>query len=157
MKPLLLFLLGGIVLTAVSRSSLPRGIRNNNPGNIRRTNDQWQGLQTVQNDPDFFQFSHPRYGFRAMARILRNYQRRGLTTIEMISTYAPATENKTETYINFVTKKLNLSPDSEVNLNKKLFDLIKAITTFENGFRFISFYNDNTIQEGIALAWHPIF
>ena len=110
-------------------------------------------MQAVQNDPEFVQFTDARYGFRAMARVLRNYQRRGLTTIrEMISTYAPATENKTEAYIDFVAKRLNQNPETEVNLNEKLFDLIKAITTFENGFRFISFYNNTTIQEGIALA-----
>ena len=31
---------------------LPRGIRNNNPLNIRRSKDQWQGLRAVQTGPD---------------------------------------------------------------------------------------------------------
>ena len=29
---------------------LPRGIRNNNPLNIRRSKDQWQGLRAQQTD-----------------------------------------------------------------------------------------------------------
>ncbi len=153
MKLLFIFLLGGFILTTVSRSSLPRGIRNNNPGNIRLTSDQWQGLQDAQNDPDFFQFVHPRYGFRAMARILRNYQRRGLTTLrEMIGTYAPKSENDTNAYVRFVANELNINPDAELSLDVYLFPLIKAITQFENGRRFADFYGDNTIKEGIALA-----
>ena len=36
---------------------LPRGIRNNNPLNIRRTaKDQWQGLRAQQTDASFCQF-----------------------------------------------------------------------------------------------------
>ena len=37
--------------------SLPRGLRNNNPGNIRITKDKWQGLREKQTDKDFFQFT----------------------------------------------------------------------------------------------------
>ena len=32
---------------------LPRGIRNNNPLNIRRSKDQWQGLRAQQTDASF--------------------------------------------------------------------------------------------------------
>ena len=51
---LLLLLLGGFILTIISKparaavsnlTNLPRGIRNNNPGNIERTNDQWRVWQ----------------------------------------------------------------------------------------------------------------
>ncbi len=153
MKLFLLLFLGGLLLTSITRSSLPRGIRNNNPGNIRLTNDSWKGLQAVQNDPEFFQFSHPRYGFRAMARILTNYQRRGLTTLrEMISTWAPHNENDTNAYVRFVAKEINVSADTELDLDRYLFPLVKAIAKFENGNRFADFYGDITIQEGIALA-----
>lgn len=148
-----LMLLGGVILTTVKRSSLPRGIRNNNPGNIRLTTIQWQGMQDAQNDPAFVQFIDPVYGFRAMTRILRNYQRRGLVTLrDMISTYAPKSENDTNAYVNFVAKRLNVSPDAPLDLALHLFPLLKAISEFENGSRFADFYNDTTIQEGIALA-----
>ena len=36
--------------------AIPRGIRNNNPGNIRHS-DQWKGLTPEQPDPDFCTFS----------------------------------------------------------------------------------------------------
>lgn len=44
----------------------PRGLRNNNPGNIRTTKDRWQGLRPQQTDPAFFQFTEMRYGYRAL-------------------------------------------------------------------------------------------
>ncbi len=145
--------LGIILLSFASKQLLPRGIRNNNPGNIRRNNIEWEGAQAVQTDPDFVQFVSPEYGFRAMARILRSYQQRGLTTIrEIISTYAPSTENKTESYISFVSDQLDISPDSNIDLDSSMFDLIKAITTFENGLLYSNFYLSETIANGIALA-----
>ena len=35
---------------------LPRGIRNHNPLNIRRSKDQWKGMAEVQSDRAFVQF-----------------------------------------------------------------------------------------------------
>ena len=56
--------------------SLPRGLRNNNPGNIRITKDKWQGLREKQTDKDFFQFTEMKWGYRALIRTLQNYRRR---------------------------------------------------------------------------------
>ena len=44
---------------------LPRGIRNNNPLNIRRGKDQWKGLRAQQTDASFCQFESLEYGWRA--------------------------------------------------------------------------------------------
>lgn len=151
----ILLLLGGalILASALLRRQLPRDIRNNNPGNIRRNNIQWEGMQAVQNDRDFVQFKSPEYGFRAMARILRTYESRGIVTVrDIINTYAPTEENNTENYINFVAQNLNSSSDAEINLNTRLFDLIKSMTIFENGMLYANFYDDSTISEGISLA-----
>ena len=48
----------------MTKSTLPRGIRNHNPGNIRRSQDPWQGLASAQNDPEFFIFQSAIYGIR---------------------------------------------------------------------------------------------
>ncbi|MGH1487484.1 MAG: structural protein [Cellvibrionaceae bacterium] len=120
---------------------------------IERTRDQWQGMAKEQTDERYIQFIDAKYGFRAMTRILRNYQRRGLITLSsMISTWAPDTENHTQSYINFVAKKLNVSPDAEINLVAHLPALLKAISTFENGQAFENHYSDQVINEGIRLA-----
>ena len=82
----------------------PRGIRNNNPGNLRRTDDPWQGLAETQTDTEFFVFQSPIYGIRALARTLIKYQdKHRLCTIrQLIGRWAPNTENDTVAYIKAV-------------------------------------------------------
>ena len=49
--------------------SIPRGIRNNNPGNIKKNGVDWDGLSEEQTDNTFFQFDDPVYGIRALTKI----------------------------------------------------------------------------------------
>ena len=51
----------------------PRGIRNNNPGNIRKSNVKWQGLAAEQTDGAFYQFTRPEYGIRALCRVAKKH------------------------------------------------------------------------------------
>ena len=44
--------------------SIPRGIRNNNPLNIRRSKDKWKGMRAVQSDAQFCQFESLEWGWR---------------------------------------------------------------------------------------------
>ncbi len=86
------------------------GIRNNNPGNIRRSKDPWQGLAPQQSDKQFFQFTAPVWGIRAMARVLMTYRDKyGCMTItDLISKWAPPSENNTQKYIETVSKLCNV-------------------------------------------------
>jgi hypothetical protein len=47
-------------MTTETTGRTPRGIRNNNPGNIRRNSDPWQGLAERQGDVEFFTFKNRR-------------------------------------------------------------------------------------------------
>lgn len=90
----------------------PRGLRNNNPLNIRRSNDKWQGLSAAQEDKEFFQFLCAAYGWRAAFVILTRsyYAKRGINTIEgIISRWAPSNENNTEGYIRRVCECTGIS------------------------------------------------
>ena len=49
---------------------IARGIRNNNPLNIRRSKDKWQGLKPLQTDPQFCQFETMEHGWRAAFKLL---------------------------------------------------------------------------------------
>lgn len=51
-------------------NNLPRGLRNNNPGNIRRNSDVFQGEIRPSKDKSFKQFETMPYGYRAIFRIL---------------------------------------------------------------------------------------
>lgn len=132
----------------------PRGIRNNNPGNIR-WGDNWLGLKKdgKKQDPSFCVFTSPAYGIRALAKLLKNYQQlyRLNTPRKIISRYAPPNENQTLAYINSVSQQLGITPDTEVDLSEKgvLTVFIKAVIRHENG---IQPYKEEIIQKGIELS-----
>lgn len=116
---------------------LPRGIRNNNPGNIRLGHIRWQGQKPVQADADFVEFVTPTDGLRALMKLLLTYQRKyGLDTVEsIINRYAPPHENATDHYIYHVCKKLGVRRRDVISLeNRALLTLLaKAIIRHENG------------------------
>ena len=148
-KPLILFsllALGGLYV--MDRTRKPRGIRNHNPGNIRH-GDDWQGMRSLQTDRSFVQFVSPEYGIRAMARILKSYERRGLVTVEqIIGTWAPDTENDTDSYVHHVAAVLGVSPDTPVTESDYPV-LIAAIIRHENGQQP---YSLDTIEAGVMLV-----
>ena len=132
---------------------LPRGIRNNNPGNIR-WGENWLGLKQdgKEQDPSFCVFTSAIYGIRALARLLLNYQKLYDldTPRKIISRYAPPNENQTLAYIQSVANQLCITPDGKVDLSeiRTLTVFIKAIIRHENG---IQPYSNDTIQKAIAL------
>ena len=99
---------------------LPRGIRNNNPLNIRRTaKDQWQGLRAQQTDSVFCQFERLEYGWRAAFYLLTRtyYHKYRLYTIRMIiNRWAPPNENLTSTYIANVSRLTGIAPDEPIGI-----------------------------------------
>lgn len=137
----------------IDPAKLPRGIRNNNPGNLRKSNDPWQGMAPEQTDPDFLQFAAPKWGIRALARTLIAYQdRMGLRSVKnIIYRWAPPIENNTSAYIQSVAKNLGVAPDEPINVHdyKILQPLTLAIITTENGQQP---YTDTEIDAGLVLA-----
>lgn len=129
-----------------------RGLRNNNPGNIRRTSDKWQGLRAIQTDDSFFQFTDAKYGIRAMAKLLKNYQTRyGLKTVnDIINRWAPPVENNTSSYVTHVAEVVGVGVNDPINLNDTsvLTKLVNGVIKHENG---INPYSNATIAEGVAL------
>ena len=92
------------------------------------------------------------YGIRAMARMLRVYQNKyGLKTIkDIINRWAPSHENKTNDYIDFVSKETGIAKDQILDLNKdgQLAQIINAIIKFENSNTVPA----KTIFKGIELS-----
>ncbi|VFQ47401.1 structural protein [Desulfoluna butyratoxydans] len=127
-----------------------RGIRNNNPGNIRH-GDNWDGLAKVQPDPAFCLFKTPEYGIRAMARVLTNYQRRhGIKTVRgIITRWAPPKENDTDAYVDHVAQVVGVDPDEPLVVTEVLPRLIPVIIKHENGQMP---YSDDQIATGIRMA-----
>ena len=99
--------------------SLPRGIRNNNPLNIRRCADKWKGLSRTQNDPSFCQFESMEWGWRAAFYLLTRtyYHKYRLYTIRgIIQKWAPPIENKTQAYIDNVSRLTGINPDEPIGI-----------------------------------------
>ena len=102
---------------------MTRGLRNNNPGNIRHGPSQWKGMAPVQSDPAFVQFVDApagyvkgAYGIRAMQVLLENYIGEGFNTIRKIVThYAPPSENVTTSYVANVSARAGIAPDKLVS------------------------------------------
>ncbi len=132
------------------KNKLPRGIRNNNPGNIRYNATAWAGLSIPPSDGEFCVFTEPKYGIRALARIIKTYQNKhGIRTIAgVIGRWAPAVENDTESYIRSVCRQTGFSAQTELDLmdEKTLFALVKAIILHENGQQP---YTNQQILEGL--------
>ncbi len=117
---------------------LPRGLRNNNPGNIRKSADLWAGEVCPSTDAEFCQFQTMAHGYRAMFVILNNYQRRhGLTTLrQMISRWAPPEDNNhTEAYIAAVCRETGIDPDSRITTTNRdvMIPVVSAMSRVENG------------------------
>lgn len=101
---------------------LPRGIRNNNPGNIRH-GANWLGLNPNGRNIDsgFCVFTAPVYGIRALAKVLVNYKRiYGLNTVrQIVNRYAPPNENQTTAYMDFICAMLS-SEYSSLSIPKRI-------------------------------------
>ena len=98
---------------------IPRGIRNNNPLNIRRSKDQWKGMSKTQNDRSFCQFETLEYGWRAAFYLLTRtyYHKYRLYTIrQIISRWAPPNENHTKAYIENVARLTGIDPDENIGI-----------------------------------------
>ena len=130
---------------------MSRGLRNNNPGNIRRSRVRYKGEVRPSRDPDFKEFSTMAYGYRAVFVLLDTYRSRyGLTTIrQMLNRYAPPTENFTEGYVRFVADYSGVMPDEIIDTRseKDMIPIVAAMSKIENGVAA----NIEDVERGWAL------
>ena len=126
-----------------------RGLRNNNPLNIRRVvGTVWKGQLVEQNDREFVQFASREWGIRAAFVILQTYQRKHKATCveAIIGRWAPRTENNTADYINAVCRLTGFG--GKENLSERDWpQLVRAMAKIECG----ALLPEETIQRGFAL------
>lgn len=118
------------------KKKTPRGIRNNNPLNIRIGNT-WLGEVLHPDESEFEQFVAMEYGIRAAFIILRRYIRRYQrdTIRKIISSWAPSSENATDKYIDYVSKRMGIHPDIPIDYEdqEKMCSLVSAMAIYECG------------------------
>ena len=118
---------------------MTRGLRNNNPGNIRISGTKWLGEIQPSKDKSFKQFKSLPYGFRALIKLLQNYQKLyGCKTVpDFIRRWAPSNENDTEAYIRSVCKQMQVPGTYVINVDDKakMIAFASAISCQENGVK----------------------
>lgn len=162
----------------MANKKLPRGIRNCNPLNIKRSSrNKWLGevdyketymefngqqYEAREYDRTFCQFSCMEQGYRAAAILLHRYIKNGHNTYEkIISRWAPANENNTAGYVGRVTDYCVAAPDMIVNFcAEDILPLMAAMTIVENGSQYDPFdRNDELLKDmqgGFMLAYKYI-
>ncbi len=138
-------------VTAHGNSSAARGLRNNNPGNIEAGSNSWDGQ--AGSDGRFAKFVTPEHGIRALGKNLLSYQRQGYDTVsEIVNRWAPASDgNNTEAYIAALCKKLNVTPNDQLNMSdiNTLRQLCAGIIQHENGKQP---YSEDQLNTGVSSA-----
>ena len=119
----------------------PRGIRNNNPLNIRK-GCSWRGERPVQTDKAFEEFISMEWGIRAAFKLLRNHitgfkgTRPKMNTLrKLIGVWAPPSENATTKYVDFVASHVGLLPSDIINPDDRalMVNIARAMAFVECG------------------------
>lgn len=118
-----------------------RGIRNNNPFNLKK-GSTWKGERPNQSDPTFEEFSSLEMGIRAGLKLIINHisgfggKRKPMNSIaKLIAVWAPPTENNTVEYVRTVSrlsripKTRTIFPDDR----RAILAIAKAMTRVECG------------------------
>lgn len=114
-----------------------RGLRNNNPFNIKR-GEKWQGAVPagLETDKVFVQFTDISYGVRAAIKILRSYQRQGMVSVaSIINRWAPPSENNTNGYVSFICLHSGLTPYATLSKTQYL-KLMQQMAVWESNVHF---------------------
>lgn len=131
---------------------LPRGIRNNNPGNLNFAGQAGARKEAGPNGR-FAVFGSMPEGIAALDRQLKAYSARGINTIgKLVNTYAPAGDgNNVQAYAQFLSKIAGVGVNDPLNLGDPNLraKLIKGIAAHENGSGYVS---DAQIKSGMGLS-----
>lgn len=115
-----------------------RGLRNNNPLNIRRSADVFIGEVQPSQDKEFKQFRTAAYGYRAAFKVLGTYinNYKSDTIRKIVSRWAPPEDgNDTESYIRAVSERSGIPADDPVHAGNRemMLRIVAAMGYVENG------------------------
>ena len=115
-----------------------RGLRNNNPGNLEKNGTPWQGQILPGQDERFCQFESMVMGCRALMKTLVTYHKvHHLDTVRQIITrWAPPTENDTSAYMKHVASAIKKDIDEKIPFDTDptyYLAIARVIARHENG------------------------
>ncbi len=135
------------------RKTETRGIRNNNPLNIRHSRDKWLGMAPKQTDKAFVQFTARKYGYRAAFVLIRNYIRKyqANTIGKIIARWAPSSDgNNTQAYISFVSRTSGIAADKPLRFENQadMVGIVRSMAQMESAI----IENTQTLNEAYCLV-----
>lgn len=144
----------GVGVSYLDQQGAPRGIRNNNPGNIRK-GTTWRG--SIGDDGAFVRFENYVYGVRAIARILQTYKtRHGIKSLATLAArWAPASDgNQPDKYADYLATVTGINKTAQIDLAdyNTAFLITRGITAMENGAQ----YKQTITPEVFRAAWQLI-
>lgn len=124
-----------------------RAFRNNNPGNVRWTNNEIgrdrEGVDAQGNKKGFGILKDENDGRAALARQLLLYMDRGNNTINgILNDYAPGSDNNdTDGYIQHLTKHMGVTPNTPLDMYNPeiLAQMMNGIIKKESGYQPYSY------------------
>lgn len=130
-----------------------RGIRNNNPLNIRHSKNQWFGMKELQNDKTFVQFVSRKFGYRAAFVLIRTYmvKHHANTIGKIIARWAPSSDgNNTQSYIRFVSKTTGIPVDEPLRFEdqKKMVSIVRSMAQMESAI----IENEDILNEAYCMV-----
>ncbi|MDI7502019.1 Lytic transglycosylase, catalytic [Cronobacter dublinensis] len=134
-----------------SGSSGTLATRNNNPLNIRVSNNNWNG-KGADNGTGFEQFDTADHGFRAGLKLMKNHINNGADTLgALITKWAPPNENDTRQYAQTVSHKTGIPVDAKLNPNdpQQMTAIAKAMAAQEG-------YQGPISESQLQRAWTAI-
>ena len=139
----------------LGNDTMPRGLKNNNPGNLVLTDIAWKGKISNDRNTDghFEQFQKLHFGIRAMMRDIVHDINKGLDNLnDLVAEYAPPHENDTTNYVNFVANEIGIQPNDKFDLTQSfLLALVKAKIAMENGRDYAEIITDEDYQDAIDI------
>jgi hypothetical protein len=137
-------------------SKLSRGLRNNNPGNLRKSAATWLGKVVNPLERDFESFSTMDYGVRAAIRNAFTQWNKGKDSIQsLVSIWAPPSENNTAAYVAAVAKAAGIPATSEFKWggNDTTAKIMFAIFKHENGADTTKYITLAQVRKHLDAMW----
>ena len=144
---IILLIVGALLITTPKASAkttpgtyIPRGLKNNNPGNLKISGNDWRGRVPLSQNTDgvFEQFYEVEMGIRAAILTLRSYFEKGINTIAgIVSRWAPMSENNTNAYIDYVEKCSGLNRLKTLSFEPvNISNILHCMFVLENGEKY---------------------
>lgn len=123
------------MVATVNPGEEPRGIRNHNPGNVRASPAfKWMG-QIGTDAKGFIINKDPVFGLRQIMVIFHNYQLHHnlRSTYQLITRWAPNTENDTADYARFMAGRLFVALNDPIDIRDVWCRWTHGIVMYECG------------------------